>query len=168
MRYAVLVSGGKQYLALEGGQLEVDRLSTDEGRPVEFDDILLVAEDNRVQVGRPTVSGAVVRGRVVSHLRGPKIRVFKYSPKKRTRKRRGHRQDLTRVAIEVIDYPGADGERTPRPGGTPEGPVAANPARPGTGKPGRRSPTATRAKPASKPSRPTGRPKKGARKTTRK
>lgn len=108
MRYAVLMSGGKQYLALEGQALEVDRISSREGEPVEFGEVLLIAEDDRIQVGKPTVSGASVQAHVVSHVRGPKIRVFKYRPKKRTRKRQGHRQDLTRLEIDEIRYPGSE------------------------------------------------------------
>jgi large subunit ribosomal protein L21 len=107
MRYAVLLSGGKQYLALEGQALEVDRISSREGEPVEFGEVLLVAEDDRVQVGKPTVSGASVQAHVLSHMRGPKIRVFKYRPKKRTRKRQGHRQELTRLEIDEIRFPGS-------------------------------------------------------------
>ncbi|MGH2626110.1 MAG: 50S ribosomal protein L21 [Anaerolineales bacterium] len=108
MRYAVWTAGGRQYLAVEGQALEVDKLANAEGDRVEFREVLLVAEDDRVQVGTPTIEGAIVHGRVLAHLRGPKIRVFKYAPKKRTRKRQGHRQDLTRVQIDRIGYPGAE------------------------------------------------------------
>ncbi|MGH2605821.1 MAG: 50S ribosomal protein L21 [Anaerolineales bacterium] len=108
MRYAVWMADGRQYLGVEGQSLEIDKLSSAEGDPVEFREVLLVAEDGRIQVGRPTIEGAVVSGRVVAHLRGPKIRVFKYTPKKRTRKRQGHRQGLTRVVIDRIGYPGAE------------------------------------------------------------
>jgi len=172
MRYAVLMSGGKQYLALEGKALEVDRISTREGELVEFGDVLLIAEDDRIQVGKPTVSGASVQAHVLSHLRGPKIRVFKYRPKKRTRKRQGHRQELTRLEIDEIRFPGSvppamktaavKPAKKPAAAKKPPGVAEKAPPRqaPATKSP-RRSPQPARPRSAPKPS---GRAKKTSKK----
>ncbi|MEX0788290.1 MAG: 50S ribosomal protein L21 [Anaerolineales bacterium] len=172
MRYAVLMSGGKQYLALEGQALEVDHISTGEGELVEFGEVLLVAEDDRVQVGKPTVSGATVQAHVLSHVRGPKIRVFKYRPKKRTRKRQGHRQELTRLEIDEIRFPGSvpppQKASAVKPAKKPTvakkaAEVAEKPAprRTSATKSPRRSPTPARPRSAPKPS---GRAKKTTKK----
>ncbi len=150
MRYAVWMADGRQYLAVEGQSLEIDKLATAEGDPVEFRQVLLVAEDDRVQVGTPTIEGAVVHGRVLAHLRGPKIRVFKYAPKKRTRKRQGHRQGLTRVLIDRIGYPGAEERRD-------EGKTAAPEERPAkTGRPAGRPAKVKASQPTRSSARPAG------------
>lgn len=148
MRYAVWMADGRQYLGAEGQSLEIDKLSSAEGDPVEFREVLLVAEDDRVQVGKPTIEGAVVHGRVLAHLRGPKIRVFKYAPKKRTRKRQGHRQGLTRVVIDRIGYPGAEERPTEKETTAPK-------ERPAKGKPPASRPAKGR---ASKTTRSSARP----------
>jgi len=102
MKYAVIESGGKQYVVREGESVEVDRLPQDIGSKVEFKDVLYFADDGKVQVGTPTVSGAKVTGKVVDQFKAKKILVFKYIPKERVRRRRGHRQHYTRIAIEKI------------------------------------------------------------------
>ena len=102
MKYAILDSGGKQYVAREGETIEVDRLPLEVGKPVEFKDILLVADNGKVAVGTPIVKGATVKGRVLDHIKAAKIIVFKYVPKQRYRRKQGHRQIYTRVAIDTI------------------------------------------------------------------
>jgi large subunit ribosomal protein L21 len=102
MKYAILDSGGKQYIAREGETIEVDRLPLEIGKPVEFKDILLIADNGEVAVGTPTVKGASVKGRVLDHIKAAKIIVFKYIPKERYRRKQGHRQRYTRVSIEKI------------------------------------------------------------------
>ena len=104
MKYAILDSGGKQYIAREGETIEVDRLPLEVGKPVEFKEILLVADNGKVAVGTPTVKGATVKGRILDHIRAAKIIVFKYVPKQRYRRKQGHRQHYTRVAIEAITH----------------------------------------------------------------
>ena len=108
MKYAVLESGGKQYFAREGATVEVDRLPHPVGETVDFHDILLLADENGVKVGSPTVMEAQVKGRVVAHFKGPKVRVFRYIPKERYRKRKGHRQAYTRIQIEQIVSAGVE------------------------------------------------------------
>lgn len=102
MKYAIVDSGGKQYIAREGETIEVDRLPLEIGKPVEFKDVLLVADNGNVAVGTPTVKGASVKGRVLDHIKGAKIIVFKYVPKQRYRRKQGHRQRYTRVEIQKI------------------------------------------------------------------
>jgi len=106
MRYAIVASGGKQYIAREGETLEVDRLSKGIGEPVEIDEVLLAADGDQVLVGTPTVPGATVRGTIQREVRGEKIIVFRYQPKKRRRRKLGHRQSYSRVLVERIEAPG--------------------------------------------------------------
>jgi large subunit ribosomal protein L21 len=103
MKYAIIQSGGKQYRCVEGTAIEVDRLPGDAGATHVFDRVLLIADDGDVSVGTPTVPGAQVTATVVDHLRGPKLVAFRYKAKERVRKKRGHRQDFTRLHIEKIE-----------------------------------------------------------------
>ena len=107
MKYAVVEHAGKQFVAAEGQRIEVDGLALQAGSAVEFSEVLLLRDADRVEVGAPYVSGARVTGTVEAHLRGPKILVFKYRPKQRYRVRAGHRQALTRVTIESVGLPGS-------------------------------------------------------------
>jgi len=100
--YAIIRSGGKQYRVQEGATIDVELLPTAEGERVELSDVLFLDEDGRVTVGTPTVAGVKVVAEVVSHGRGPKIIVFKYKAKTRYRKKTGHRQSFTRLAIQRI------------------------------------------------------------------
>lgn len=102
MKYAVIHAGGKQYIAREGETLEVDRLPLQTGDAVKWEEVLLLVDDSKVTVGNPIIKGASVKGKVVDQIKGPKIIVFKYIPKERYRKRRGHRQRYTRIMIENI------------------------------------------------------------------
>jgi large subunit ribosomal protein L21 len=102
MKYAIVESGGKQYRVVEGGIIEVDRLDLEAGEPVALQSVLLLVDDASVAVGTPKVSGAVVNTRVVDHIKGPKVVIFKYSPKKRIRVKTGHRQQYTRLQVESI------------------------------------------------------------------
>ncbi len=102
MQYAIIESGGKQYKAVPGETIEVDRLHVEEGAEIEFDRVLLVSNDGKVQVGAPTLDGVKVTGTVEAHVKGRKIIVFKYKPRKRYRVKRGHRQQYTRVKINAI------------------------------------------------------------------
>lgn len=100
--FAVIATGGKQYLVKEGDILTVEKLDVEAGKPVEFD-VLLVAEDDgsAVEIGKPTL-GKKVKGEVVSHGRAAKVEVVHYKPKVRYRKRSGHRQPFTKVKIGKI------------------------------------------------------------------
>ena len=106
MRFAIIESGGKQYRAVEGRTIEVDRLPVDAGKKFDFERILLMADGDDVMVGTPTVSDILVKVTVVDHIKGPKIDRFKYRPKKRIRVRGGHRQQYTRLMVDFIGRPG--------------------------------------------------------------
>ena len=101
--YAVVRSGSKSYRVEEGNQITVDRRKGDAGETVTFDQVLLVADGVRVRAGAPFVSDAKVTAEIVGHGRGPKIRVFKYKNKTRSRKTRGHRQEETTLKITKIE-----------------------------------------------------------------
>lgn len=101
--YAVVRTGGKQYRVAAGDIVEVEKLAGEVGDSITLEDVLLVANGDSVTVGRPTVNGASVRATITGQYRGKKVRVFRYSPKKRIRVRRGHRQYLTRLAIESVE-----------------------------------------------------------------
>ncbi len=102
--FAIMESGGKQYRVSPGDELELERLPQAEGDAVVFERLALVADDEGgVRIGQPWVEGARVVGRVVAEGRGPKLLVFKYKPKVNYRRRQGHRQPFTRVAIEAIE-----------------------------------------------------------------
>jgi len=102
MKYAVIESGGKQYVVREGESIAVDRLPLEIGSKVQIEDLLYFANDGEVLVGTPTVKGGKVTGTVVEQFKAKKILVFKYIPKERVRRRRGHRQQYTRIAIDKI------------------------------------------------------------------
>jgi large subunit ribosomal protein L21 len=130
MSYAVVASGGKQYVARPGETIEVDRLPLEKNAAVDFDQVLLIADDGDVQVGTPFVEGAKVTGKVAGQIKGPKIIVFKYKPKIRYRRKQGHRQQYTRVAIEEVVLPGATKKRGPSAEKTEKAPKAEKPAAP--------------------------------------
>jgi large subunit ribosomal protein L21 len=100
--YAVIRSGGKQYKVKPDQLLDVERLRVDVGAVVELPDVLMVADGDNVTVGQPRVTGARVVAEVMEHGRGPKLIVFKYKNKTRYRKKTGHRQAYTRLAIRQI------------------------------------------------------------------
>jgi large subunit ribosomal protein L21 len=102
MPFAVIQTGGKQHRVEPGQIIEVEKLPYEEGETVELTDVLLVSDDTGLRQGRPLVDGAKVVGRVVKQGRAKKIIVFKYKPKVRYRKKTGHRQAITRIAIDDI------------------------------------------------------------------
>jgi large subunit ribosomal protein L21 len=102
--YAIVQTGGKQYRVSSGETIDVMHLSAGGGSTVELDQVLLVADGESVRVGTPTVEGAKVLAEVLGEGKGKKVIVFKYKPKVRYRRRKGHRQLYTRLAIKEIVY----------------------------------------------------------------
>ena len=100
--YAIVESGGRQYRAEEGQSFSVEKLPYEVGEQIELPNVLLLADDAEVQIGQPTVPGASVKATIVDQYRGKKIFVWKYKPKKRYRRRMGHRQSYTRVRVDEI------------------------------------------------------------------
>ena len=100
--YAVIKTGGKQYRVAKDDVLTVERLEADAGATVEFTEVLMVGEGASVKVGKPTVSGAKVTAELVEQTRGPKVIAFRKRRRKNSRRKHGHRQDLTTVRITGI------------------------------------------------------------------
>jgi large subunit ribosomal protein L21 len=105
MKYAIVESGGKQYRAVEGEILEVDRLPVNAGDTIGLERVLMLVDGDEVTVGTPTIGDLLVNTTVLDHFKGPKLIIFKYSPKKRIRVKGGHRQQYTRLMVNVIGKP---------------------------------------------------------------
>ena len=103
--YAIIESCGKQYKVAEGDVVFFEKLDVEEGKKVTFDNVVLVSDDKKVEVGAPYVKGVKVEGKVVSHGKGKKILVYKYKAKKNYRRTQGHRQPYTKVEITKIKTP---------------------------------------------------------------
>lgn len=103
MKYAIVEDGGKQYKAVEGATIDVDRFQAEIGEQIDLEHVLLVVNGEDIQVGTPMVAGAKVLATVVEQVKGPKLIVFKYKPKKRIRVKTGHRQKYTRLMIDTIE-----------------------------------------------------------------
>ena len=100
--FAVIKTGGKQYRVAKDDVLTVEKLDGDAGAKIEFKDVLMVGEGATVTVGRPLISGATVTAELVEQTRGPKVIAFKKRRRKNSRRKRGHRQDLSTVRITGI------------------------------------------------------------------
>lgn len=102
MKYAIVEDGGKQYKAVEGGLIEVDHFASEVGEQIDMERVLLLVDGEQVNVGAPLVAGAKILATVVAQVKGPKVVVFRYKPKKRIRTKTGHRQKYTRLQIDSI------------------------------------------------------------------
>lgn len=99
--FAVIKTGGKQYIVQPGDKIKVEKLNASEGKEVVFGDVLLVRNDKETLVGTPYVKEYQVRGKVLRHGKGDKVIVYKYKSKKRYHKKQGHRQLFSEV--EILD-----------------------------------------------------------------
>ena len=143
--YAIVNIAGQQYKVEKDQKLFVHRLVEKEGESVSFDEVLLIDNDNSVVVGEPTIKGAMISGKVISHPRGDKIKVFKKKRRKGYKVRTGHRQNLTEIQIEDIIEKGAVKEAKAKTATTAP---AAKKASPAAKKPATASPKAEAAKTA--------------------
>ncbi len=100
--YAVIKTGGKQYRVAPDDVITIERLDGDNGSTVEFTEVLLIGGNGTPTVGTPTISGAKVTAELVEQTRGPKLIAFKKRRRKNSRRKKGHRQDLTKVRITNI------------------------------------------------------------------
>ena len=100
--YAIIESCGKQYKVAEGDVVFFEKLDAEEGKKVTFDNVVLVSDGEKIEVGSPYVKGVKIEGKVVSHGKGKKILVYKYKAKKNYRRTQGHRQPYTKVEITKI------------------------------------------------------------------
>ena len=109
--YAIIEACGKQYKVVEGVVVFFEKLDTEVGKKVTFDNVILVSDEKKVQIGNPYVKGVKVEGKVVAQGKGKKIIVFKMKPKKNERKKQGHRQPYTKVEITAIKTATAKAEK---------------------------------------------------------
>ena len=105
--YAIVEMAGQQFKVAKDQKVYVHRLQTEEGKKVTFDNVLLLADGTNITVGAPAIDGAAVEAKVVKHLKGDKVIVFKKKRRKGYRKKNGHRQSLTEIVIESIVAKGA-------------------------------------------------------------
>ncbi len=100
--YAVIEANGRQFLVREGDVIRLDRIAGDADAKIVFDRVILAHDGKELRLGSPLVSKASVTARVLRQAKDRKIMVFHYKPKKRIRKRHGHRQPITELRIETI------------------------------------------------------------------
>jgi large subunit ribosomal protein L21 len=100
--YAVIKTGGKQYRVAADDVLEVEKVAGDAGATVEFGEVLMIGGDAGAKIGAPFLTGAKVLAEVVEQGRGPKVIAFKKRRRKNSRRKRGHRQELTTIKIKSI------------------------------------------------------------------
>lgn len=104
--YAIVEASGQQFWLQPNRYLDLDRLAAEVDSTVTLDTVLLVKDGNGTTLGQPYVKGASVELKVLAHRRGPKVLVYKMRPKKKTRRKNGHRQELTRVLVQSISIGG--------------------------------------------------------------
>ena len=100
--YAVIKTGGKQYKVAPGEKLSIESLEAEAGKTISFDEVLMVADGDKISVGAPMLKGASVKAEVLKHGRGDKIRIIKHRRRKHYHKEQGHRQNFTEVKITEI------------------------------------------------------------------
>ncbi|NQU73819.1 MAG: 50S ribosomal protein L21 [Candidatus Omnitrophica bacterium] len=101
--YAIIETGSKQYKLQKGDLFDVERLNTAKDKDVKLNKVLLCSKGKSLEIGRPYLKGASVVCEVVSHLRGKKLIAFKYRRRKDSKKKIGHRQELTRLRVKEIE-----------------------------------------------------------------
>lgn len=101
-KFAVIKTGGKQYLVEEGRFYEFEKLEIEEGGAVVFEEVLLISDSGKVTIGEPFIKDAKVTGKMQKQFKDDKVVVLKYKPKKRYRKTTGHRQRKSEIMIEKI------------------------------------------------------------------
>ncbi len=106
MTYAIIETGGKQLRVEPGRFYDIELLPVEPDEDVTLEKVLLVQHDGGLYIGQPFVEGATIQATVMRHLRGRKVIVYKMRPKKKTRKKRGHRQEITRLMINSISVNG--------------------------------------------------------------
>ena len=107
MTYAIIETGGKQLKVEPGRFYDINLLSVEAESNFTMDKVLLISNNGEITVGQPYIEGATVEGTVKQHLRGKKVIVYKMQPKKKTRKKRGHRQELSRFMVNSINLNGS-------------------------------------------------------------
>lgn len=103
MKYAIVEISGRQFWIEAGKFYDINRIPTAIGKEITLNRVLLVNNDGDLLIGKPYLDKVKIQGKVLEHLKGKKTIVYKMRPKKKTRKKQGHRQQLTRVLIENIN-----------------------------------------------------------------
>src|SRR4028119_1800535 len=107
MSYAIIETGGKQMRVEPGRFYDIELLPVEPDASVIIESVLFVQHDGDVTIGQPFIEGATIEGTVMRHFRGRKVLVYKMKPKKKTRKKRGHRQEITRLMVNSISMNGS-------------------------------------------------------------
>ena len=102
MKYAIIEISGRQFWIEIGKYYDFNRIPTELGNQITLNRVLLLNNEGELLIGKPYLSSVVIKGKILEHLRGKKTTVYKMRPKKKTRKKQGHRQELSRVLIEDI------------------------------------------------------------------
>ena len=102
--FAIVEASGKQFWVEPNRYYDLDRIKADVNQTISIEKVLLLNDENGTVVGKPYVNNASVQLKVLEHRRGPKLIVYKMRPKKKTRRKNGHRQELTRVMVESISF----------------------------------------------------------------
>ncbi len=100
--FAIIEIGGKQFRVEKGSLLTVEKVDSKEGDSFEINKVLILSDGGKMTIGQPFVAGAEVKAKVVSHFKGEKALIFKFKAKKRYQRKRGHRQNLTKIEITDI------------------------------------------------------------------
>lgn len=103
MKYAIIEISGRQVWVEAGKYYDINRISVKLGATINLNKVLLISDSDIVKVGKPYLENIKIKAKILEHLRGQKVIVYKMRPKKKTRKKQGHRQDLTRVLVQKID-----------------------------------------------------------------
>lgn len=103
MKYAIVEVSGRQFWIEKGKYYDLNRIPTEIGKEITLNRVLLVNNDGNILIGKPYLESVKIKGKILEHLRDNKKIVYKMRPKKKTRKKQGHRQDLTRILIEDIN-----------------------------------------------------------------
>ncbi|MEM9647234.1 MAG: 50S ribosomal protein L21 [Bacteroidota bacterium] len=144
--YAIVEMAGQQFKVAKDQKVYVHRLQTEEGKKVTFDKVLLLEDGGNVTIGAPVIEGAAVEAKVVKHLKGDKVIVFKKKRRKGYRVKNGHRQSLTEIVVESIVAKGAKKAapakpKAEKPAAAPKKETAAKAAAPKKAAPKKEAPT---------------------------
>jgi len=103
LKFTIITSGGKQYKVEENKNIVVERIEGKEGDKITLKDVNLISDGNKIEIGKPILSKAEVKATIMKQIKGDKVIAFKYKPKKRYRRKVGHRQLLTILHLDKIN-----------------------------------------------------------------
>ncbi len=106
MTYAIIETGGKQMRVEPGRFYDIELLPGEVDSAVSIDKVFFLEDNGDIQIGQPLLSGVTIEGTILRHYRAKKVIVYKMQPKKKTRKKRGHRQEMTRMLVNSISING--------------------------------------------------------------